>query len=185
MDPAVSSPLYWIAQSVGCIAVVTSLIIYQRKTKKGILAFKLVQDICWLTHYLLIAAFPAAATSGLCICRGFIFYHSDKKIGKSFWWLPIFLTLYAVSAILTWKNAFSIFPAISSSLSTVAFWMKDPRKTKLISILASLCTLTYNITQAHSIIVYVGVTFTILSAANSLILTRKSRTVNDDKKNDI
>jgi len=173
--------LYWIAQAIGGIAVVTSLIIYQRKTRKGILAFKVLQDVCWLTHYLLIAAFSAAATSGLCICRGLIFYHSDKKIGKSAIWLPIFLCLYAVSAILTWKNAFSIFPAISSSLSTVAFWMKDPRHTKAISIAASLCTLTYNITQAHSLIVYVGVSFTILSATASLLTPFFKRTGNDNE----
>ena len=135
-----NEPQYWIAQVIGGIAVACSLIIYQCKTRKGILAFKLVQDVSWLTHYLLIAAFPAAATSSLCICRGLIFYHSDKKIGKSPLWLPLFLCLYALSAALTWKNAFSIFPAISSSLSTVAFWMKKPHYTKIISIFASLCT---------------------------------------------
>ena len=165
---------YWIAQVIGGVAVVASLIIYRRRTKKGILAAKLVQDTCWLTHYLLIAAYPAAATSGLCICRGVVFYFNDRKErrGNSVWWLPVFLTLYAMSAVLTWKNAFSIFPFAGSSLSTVAFWMKDPRHTKVISIFASLCTLTYNIAQAHSIAVYVGVAFTVTSALSSLLCER-------------
>lgn len=181
MDQAVISPLYWIAQAIGCIAVACSLIIYQRKTRKGILGFKLVQDVSWLTHYLLIAAYSAAATSGLCICRGLVFYNSDKRLGKSRWWLPIFLCLYAISALLTWKNPYSILPAVSSSLSTVAFWMKKPQYTKLISIFASLCTLTYNITQAHSLIVYVGVTFTITSALGSLLMPFLKRNANSDE----
>ncbi|MBQ9099715.1 MAG: YgjV family protein [Clostridia bacterium] len=165
-----NSPLYWIAQGFGVVAVTMSLIIYQRKTRKGILTFKTVQDLSWLTHYLLIAAFPAAATSALCLCRAFVFYNQDKKFGKSILWLPFFIILYAVSAVLTWSNIFSIFPAISSSLSTVAFWMKEPRHTKMLAILASLCTLIYNIMQAHSITVYIGVTFTITSALVSLLM---------------
>ena len=160
----------WIAQGLGGIAIVSSIIIYSRKTRKKLLIFKSVQDICWFLHYILLAAFSAAATSALCVFRSFVYYNNDKKFAKSKLWLPIFLTLYAISAIFTWKGIFSIFPAMSSSVSAVAFWMKNPRHTKMLAILASTCTLIYNVTIAHSISVYIGVTFTITTSLLSLIL---------------
>ncbi|MBQ6824047.1 MAG: YgjV family protein [Clostridia bacterium] len=77
---------------------------------------------------------------------------------------------YTPSAALTWKNVFSILPALSSSVSTFAFWMKEPRHTKMLAILASSITLTYNITAAHSPSVYVAVSITMLTSIVSLVL---------------
>ena len=84
--------------------------------------------------------------------------------------LLLFLLLYAVSALLTWKSIFSILPAISSSISTVAFWMKNPKHTKILAIFAALCTLSYNITVANSVSVYIGVSITILTSVTSLLI---------------
>ena len=150
----------YIAQIFGALAICCSIIIYSRKERKKLLIFKCVQDICWCTHYLLLSAFTAAATSALCVTRSIAFYASPKKDKKSIIILFIYLALYALSAALTWKNAFSILPAISSSISTIAFWMKKPSQTKVLSIFASCCTVGYNIAVAHSISVYVGAAIT-------------------------
>ena len=158
-----------VIQAFGFMAVTSSLIIYRQKTRKRILSFKLLQDVCWFLHYLLLGAYSAAATSFLCISRSAVYYNNDKKIFASKLWLALYVTLYAISAALTWKGPFSIFPALSSTLSSIGFWLKVPRYTKVISICASLCTLIYNINVSHSIAVYIGVSFTILSASTSVI----------------
>lgn len=163
-----------VAQIFRFIAIGSSLVIYQQKKRKNILIFKSVQDICWFIHYLILAAYSAAATSGICFVRAQV-YSSEKTIFKMKIWLFLFLGFYIVSAVLTWNGAFSIFPALSSSLSTVAFWLKNVNHTKIISILASLSTLVYNINVAQSVAVYVGVTFTITSALSSLIITYINR----------
>ena len=166
-------PTEYIAQVFGGVAIVMSLIVYSRKKKTHLLTFKAVQDLCWLSHYLLLSAYSAAATSALCVVRSAVFYRTGKETRSSKLPLAIFLALYALSAVLTWKSVFSIFPAVSSSISTVAFWMKNPNHTRVLAISAALCTLTYNITVAHSLSVYVGVSFTILTSVASLIAQRK------------
>ena len=165
----------YIAQIFGALAICCSLIIYSRKERKKLLIFKCVQDICWCTHYLLLSAFTAAATSALCVTRSIAFYASPKKDKKSIIILFVYLALYALSAALTWKNAFSILPAISSSISTIAFWMKKPSQTKVLSIFASCCTVGYNIAVAHSISVYVGAAITITTSIISLIVGAKKK----------
>lgn len=163
----------WISQIFGAFAIVCSLLIYSRKERNKLLIFKCVQDACWLIHYLLLGAYPAVATSGLCICRSIMFYGTPREKEKSKWILVMFLLLYVGSAVVTWKNTFSILPAISSAISTVAFWMKKTEQTKSLAILASLVTLSYNVMVTHSVAVYVGVTFTVTTALLSLLLSIK------------
>ena len=97
-----------IAQIFGIIAILSSVVIYSRKTRKKIIFFKALQDVCWFTHYLLITAYSAAATSVVCFIRAIVFYHLKGK-KKDVLFLVIFLCLYALSAYLTWQNIFSIF----------------------------------------------------------------------------
>lgn len=162
--------LNWGAQIFGALAIGCSLIIYSRNDRKKLLIFKCIQDLCWCAHYLILGAFPAVFSSALCVGRSVAFYGNPKKEQKSKWILVLFLVLYASSAALTWKNMLSILPALSSSVSTFAFWMKEPRYTKMLAILASLITLSYNITLVHSVSVYVAVTLTILTSVVSLII---------------
>lgn len=159
----------FVIQAFGIMAVVSSLIIYRQKTRKRILSFKLIQDVCWFLHYFLLGAFSAAATSFLCISRSVVYYNNDKKFFASKLWLALYITLYAISAALTWSSIYSIFPALSSTLSSIGFWLKTPRHTKIVSICASLCTLVYNINISHSPAVYIGVSFTVFSASTSII----------------
>ena len=161
--------MYVVTQLFGITAVAMSLIIYSRKTRIKILAFKLVQDVCWFVHYLLLGTYPAAATSFLCISRSVVYANNHRKFFASKIWLLVYVLLYAASAVLTWKSVFSIFPAVSSILSAIGFWLKTPRRTKTVSIFASLCSLVYNITTAHSPAVYIGVTFTITTSLYSIV----------------
>jgi hypothetical protein len=113
-----------------------------------------------------------------------VYYNNDKKIFASRLWLALYVALYAVSAALTWSSIYSIFPALSSTLSSIGFWLKTPRHTKIESICASLCTLVYNINVRHSPAVYIGVSFTIISASSSFIhdlIEKKRMNVEESK----
>lgn len=161
------------AQIFGTVAILSSLIIYQQNTKRCILLCKMVQDVSWFCHYVILNCYSAAATSLLCIVRAAVFYRKEKNEKNSKILLIIFIILYLLSAVLTWKSVYSIFPALSSSLSTVAFWVKNPRNTKIIAVFASLCTLVYNITVSRSISVYIGITLSIAPALYSLFIYPK------------
>ena len=158
-----------IAQIFGFAAIGMSLLIYLRNTKKQILFCKLMQDVFWFTHYAILSCGSAAATQGLCITREIVFYNSDKKWAKRKIWVPVYMCLYLISAVLTWKSIFSIFPALSALFSTTALSMKKPLHTKLLMIPSSLCTLLYNLTVSHSPAVYIGITFTFTSITISIV----------------
>lgn len=163
-----------LAQVFGFGALLTSIVIYSRKNKKSMLICKAVQDSLWGIHYLLLACYSAAGTSAVCIVRSFVFYHRDKQ-RKAVWWVLVFFAFYAVSAALTWQNAYSLLPALASCTSTVAFFMKKPEHTKMLQIVASLITLSYNILQSHSLTVYFGVAITVTTAVISLIQYYKNQ----------
>lgn len=157
------------AQVFGLLALCASLIIYRQKKRQKLLYFKLFQDVMWLIHYLLLGTASAAATSALCITRSAVYANSSKKFFALRIWIPIYVILYAASAVLTWSSVFSLFPALSSILSSIGFGMRQPRHTKIIALFASACTLVYNIAVAHSPSVYLGLTFTVCTSVYSLL----------------
>lgn len=158
-----------LAQIFGFCALISSVIIYSRKGRSSLLLFKAMQDIFWGIHYLLLACYSAAATSMICVTRSFVFYHSDKKWAKSRLWVLAYLVFYAVSAAITWRNIYSLLPALASCTSTWAFYLKKTEHTKGLQIVASLITLSYTILQSHSVTVYLGVALTITTASISLL----------------
>ena len=158
-----------LAQVFGFGALASSLIIYSRKKKSSLLIFKAVQDIFWCIHYLLLNCLSAAGTSAICVSRSFVIFQCDKKGLRSRWWMGAYLLFYAVSAFFTWQNIFSLLPVMASCTSTVAFFQKKLAHTKLLQILASCITLTYNILWSHSLTVYLGVALTITTATISLL----------------
>lgn len=159
------------AQIFGFAAIGISLFIYSQKKRGRLLLFKLIQDLLWSTHYLLLGAYPAMATNLICASREVVFGSKSSRLEKNHLITLAYIAFYLLSAVLTWKNAFSIFPAMSSVISTVALRAKKPLHTKLMAIPSSLCTLIYNITTSHSISVYVGVTVTLTTITYSLICT--------------
>ena len=157
-----------IAQVFGFGALTSSILIYSRKERKSLLLCKAAQDLLWGTHYLLLSCYSAAASSAICLTRSFVFYNSDKKWAKSRLWVLAYISFYLLSAVVTWQNIYSILPACASCVSTVAFYLKRPERTKALQMGASLITLSYNILQSNSLTVYLGVTLTLVTSVISL-----------------
>ena len=112
-----------LAQVFGFGALASSVIIYSRKTKRNLLIFKAVQDVCWCIHYLLLSCYSAAATSAICVTRSMVF--CNPKMGKNKLWLgriccfmPFPLPLHGKTATvfcLRWHPAFRRLPSIYPS----------------------------------------------------------------------
>ena len=160
------------AQILGFCAIGVSFIVFTQTSHRKMLVFKALQDILWLVHYIILGCGSAAAASFLCVSRSSVFFICDEKGIKSRLPLYIYIVLYALSAALTWQGIFSIFPALASILSAIAFWCKSHVQTKLLTFCASASTLVYTIAVSHSLSVYVGLAVTVSSSAYSLIKTR-------------
>ena len=129
----------------GILGIVCNFLIYQQPTRRRLLSVKLSADTVWTLHYLSLFAFSGAGVCAIGILRETVFLNEKRKWAQGKRWLLLFLLLSILSAILTWKNNFSILPTLASALSVFSFWKGDPHLTRLLSFPISACFLTYNI----------------------------------------
>lgn len=132
-------------QFIGYIAMAVSVMIYFRRRRKDILIMKLITDVLWAMHHLLILSYTAAMTTSMAIFREIVFYNYDKNWAKSKWWRVGFSALFVAAALFTWKDYFSIVPAVSSVLTTVAFGSKKLSFTRTFAFAASVGMMIYGI----------------------------------------
>lgn len=169
----------YFAQFVGFAGVAINLLIYQQKSQKRILFFKSISDIVWALHYMLLGAFSGAAVAGVGLMRETVFIFSKKHRKK---WLVLFMLITSVSIYFTWKNWYSIFPAIASFLSVISFWQKSPKRTRLFAFPISFCMCSYSLSSGS----WAGVCnelLTISSATIGLIRQGGRKMKKTDQKN--
>lgn len=169
-----------IASLVGALGIGANVLIYQQKTGKNLLIYKLISDILWATHYLILGGFSAFAIACIGIVRESIFLNQKHKWAQSRIWLLVFVLLSLVSAALTWKTLMNVLPAIASVLSVFGFWRNNPTLSKILAFPISLCMLTYDL----YIMSYMGIaneTFTLLSATISVIILLKTKNFHQQK----
>lgn len=132
-----------LAEIIGGIAVLASVLIYQQKTEKGLLLSKGLTDTLWITHYIIIGGYTGAAISGLGVIRGVVLSFQARRGIKSKHILLVFLLVSLLSAAITWQSVFSIFPAIASCLAVIGYWIGNPKILRLMSFPISACMMTY------------------------------------------
>ena len=115
----------FIGQIIGYAASAASLTVFFRKKRKDMIALKLLSDILWMTHHVLIGSFPAAATTLIAVGRESVFYVTAKNGKMNNVYPVVFSFLFALSAVFTWKDAYSFLPAMCSIAATAAFWNKN------------------------------------------------------------
>ena len=167
----------------GFLGIISTIVIYQQKTRVGLLVSKLVSDVIWFLQYALIGAWSGAAISIIAIIRELIFINRKKKWAESPLWLLLFLVLSGVSGLVTWKNLYSIFPCIASALAVIGFWIGKPKLSRFLSYPISACMLTYAISN----VAYMAIINELLSIGSSVVGNIrhdfKKQTVNSASEN--
>lgn len=134
----------YIGQAIGIVAIAVSFLIYQQKSRRKMVAVKLITDFLWVAHHLSILSYPAAATTSVSVLRELLFL-PEKSTGYRKFLVPIFSVFFLSAALLTWKDIFSLFPAVASCLTTVAFGNKRVKMIRLFTLCASVSMMTYAI----------------------------------------
>ena len=96
-------------------------------------------------YYAFLGAWSGAAVCSIGILRESIFLNERHKWAQGKRWFLFFGALSIISAIITWKNPFSVLPTVASVLSVYSFWKGEPRLTKILSLPISACFMTYNV----------------------------------------
>ena len=155
----------------GGLGIAANFTVYQQKERKKLLIFKIICDSCWLLHYISLGAFSGAGVCTIAVLRDTVFLNENKKWAQGKKWLIFFLILNVVLTTLTWKNGFSILPAISSALSIFSFWQSKPKLTKYISFPVATSMIIYN-ASFMSIPGILNESFVLVSSTISLLRTK-------------
>lgn len=137
--------VYYIAQAVGIVGLTFAVISFQKNSNKGILFFQVLAELTFFVHFTLLGAYTGAYMNLIGAVRNLVFYNREKRWAQSKNWVFVFIAVYVIIGILTWKNEFSILPIIAMTLSSIALWIKNPKFTRLIVLPSSPCWLIYNI----------------------------------------
>ena len=161
---------------LGIGAMVSLFLIYQQKSRSGMLICKLSADIFWSAHYLCLGAVGGMIPNVIGIFRELVFINRKKhKWAASFLWPIVFILINWTWGLFTLSHWYNLFPLCASTVVTISLWIDNPRLTKLISIPVSLSFLVYDIFVGS----YVGVineSIAICSIIISLIKTKKENT---------
>ena len=68
-----------VAQLFGIGAMVSLFLIYQQKTRRGMLLAKLSADVFWVIHYFLLGGWAGLIPNAVGIFRELIFLHRKQK----------------------------------------------------------------------------------------------------------
>ena len=149
-----------IAQLFGIGAMVFLFLIYQQRSRKGMLLTKLSADICWVMHYLLLGAFAGLIPNAVGVFRELVFINrKDKKWASSVIWPIIFVIVNWTLGILSFSSWYDILPILASSFVTFSLWLDDPRLTKIITVPICIAFLTYDVFVGS----YIGIVNELLS----------------------
>lgn len=139
-----------IAQLLGILGFLLSIISFQQNTQKRIVFVQFLANISFTIHFYLIGAYTGSILNGIAIIRSFVYCFKDKKWASSNIWIVIFSLAFVVAGIFTWEGPLSILPTTAMVLSSVSFGIKNPKLVRRIYFPCSPMWLIYNIV-GHSI----------------------------------
>ena len=118
----------------GILGIISVVIIYQQKDNQRLLLWKLTSDILWIVHYAALKNYSVVVITLVAVLRSFVLYHHDRKWAQSKAWLWIFIACSLGFSMLAWKDWTSLMATVSSLLCIVAYWVRIPRVTRLLTI---------------------------------------------------
>lgn len=138
--------MFILAQIIGGIVLILTVISIQFKTKEKILMCQIIANLLISIQYFLLDALTGGVVSIINVIRCIIFYFYKKKNMKpSIIFLVVFIITAVVSGILTWQNIFSIIPIISAIVFTYGLWQDDIRITRICTAITAGNWSIYNI----------------------------------------
>ena len=134
----------------GILAMLVKVCEFQLKTRNKIIVFATISSCCWFTYFTLQGDFTSAISNFILIVQGIIFYQRGKhKWADSIAWLFVFLCAQAVFGIFTFKTPLDLFPIFGGSFCTIAYFVMQENKYRVVSIVAMTLWLLNSITKGY------------------------------------
>ena len=134
-----------LAQILGILGFIFSVISFQQNTQKRIVFMQFLANVSFTIHFYMIGAYTGSILNGIAILRSFVYCFKDKKWASSPAWMVIFSLVFIVAGIFTWEGPLSLLPITAMVLSSISFGIKNPKFVRLIYFPCSPMWLIYNI----------------------------------------
>lgn len=132
------------AQFFGLGAMISLFLIYQQRTRKGILRAKLSADIFWVLHYFCLGGTAGMIPNGVGILRELVFLNRGKSSSAGKGWLLLFVVLNWILGIRNFHTGLDLLPIAASTCVSISLWIDRPKLTKLISLPVSVAFIIYD-----------------------------------------
>ncbi len=175
--------LFYLAQVMGAVALILTVIGVQFKKKDNIVFLNVFANIFVAIEYFLLGAITGAVVSILNAIRCFVFYlFSRKNLKPSVIVLVIFEIVSITSGILTWENWWSLIPIVVTMAYTYGLWQDNIFIIKLFTGFAGFGWAIYNFVVRA----YVGLVHEVMQLISSIIaiimLKKQQRQVDTNTK---
>ena len=132
---------------VGITAVVLYILSYQMKQRMGIILCNATSRVLYVVQYLLLGAFEGALLDVVAFFVSLLCCLRHSKFVKKHFVLTVVLSNVLIVAIgmLTYKNIFSLLPIFGVVFETLAFWLKNERNIRILSLIGAPPWLIYNL----------------------------------------
>lgn len=136
-----------LAQCIGVFGLICSLLSFQMKKRRQIMALQMTASLSFSAQLFLLGATAGGCVDLISFFRTLVFSQNGKKWASSPVWLGAFAAAMVAAGALTYQDAWDLLPIAGSVLSTVALWMKEEKKIRLVSLGVGPCWLVYNLVR--------------------------------------
>ena len=142
----------FLPQIIGLLAVILFLLSYQQKKRMGIILLNASSRILYIVQYLMLGAFAGASLDVLGTISSLLSAKRDTPfLKKHLTAVIISLNLLMIGvggtiAVIN-ESPIDIFSLLGVLLHTGAFWMRDEKIIRRISLMGSPCWLIYNLSS--------------------------------------
>ena len=132
-----------LSQICGIIACIFICWGYSVKSKPRFLAIQIIANFLLAMSFLFVCAWSGAVIAFFAVVRCVFLFFSNTHNINSRPYLPLFCVIYVIAGIIFWQHWFDFMPIVYSILFTIAYFCKNLKTVKIISMPATALIIVY------------------------------------------
>jgi hypothetical protein len=145
LDSFINNP---IAQAIGCLSLLLSLTSFQMRKRRTVLFFQMLASISCAISLIMLGGIAGGILDLIAFSRTLVFSLSDRyKWAGSRVCLFTYFAVIIACGILTWEpgSIATLFAISGTLLSTLALYMKNEQRLRIISLFSGPCWIVYSL----------------------------------------
>ena len=135
-----------IAQVIGFIATGIAISSFQAKRRLTLIGMQTVSNLLWMVHYLMLGSLSAVFANLIGTVRNVIYGLRGKyKFADSKIVPAVSIIAFIISGVFTYTNPFDILPMLAMIFASIAFFVKEEKLIRYISVFIAVSWLTFGI----------------------------------------